>query len=431
MVEKSYLLLQTTSILNVPIQKFDKNFTFHVNGKNYKTNLMTALILSPKICKLYWNDPTIDEFSIKTKNSGKFSRILDLMNFDHRSISQKEIPFMKEIIEVLGNSNIELHDSTIETELTLENVFEFLKNHEKNPIAYADSIKKEIEFISENFFNISKEQEEELLKLQMKTLEEILESPKIQLESEDQLISIINKLYTQNSNFSHFYEYINFLNVTSKKMNEFINIYDINDINNKIWTKISDRLQQPTVKTSEIFDKSVARYLKHDFLYENQDFKGIINYLRLKTKGKIENEISITSSSNYGTDFASNVSLFDDIDRVFQSGNQQNAWICFDFKEKRVIPFHYSIRSYYHYSKNAHHPRTWVIEASNDSERWEQIDEQKDCEGLNGRYLSETFKIKNDDNREFRYIRMRQTGPSWAGSNYLTIDSFELYGSLV
>ena len=42
------------------------------------------------------------------------------------------------------------------------------------------------------------------------------------------------------------------------------------------------------VHGGEIFDKSVARYLKHDFLYENQDFKGIINYLRLKTKGKIE-----------------------------------------------------------------------------------------------------------------------------------------------
>lgn len=431
MVEKSYILLQTSSISNVPLQKFDKSFTFYVNNKVYRTSLITALILSPKICHFFSNDPTIDEITIKTKNSGNFSHVLNLINFDQNYISRKEIPFIQEVIEILGNDRIEIHDKTVETKLTLENVFKFLKKHEKNSISYSNSIKKEIEFISSNFFNIKKEHEDELMKLKMKTLESIIENPNLQLESEDQLISFINKLYLSDSKFSHFYEYVNFLNVTSKKMKEFLKIYDINDINNKIWEKISDRLYQPLLKTTENMNKTVTRYLKHDFLYENQDFKGIINYFRHKTNGRIENEILITASSNYGTDLPINVSLFDDINKVFQSGDQPNAWICFDFKEKRVVPFNYSIRSYYHYSKNAHHPKNWVIEASNDNKNWEIIDQQQNCSSLNGRYLSDTFKIENESHKEFRFIRMRQTGLTWGGSNYLTIDSFELYGSLV
>lgn len=431
MEEKSYLLLRTESISNVPLQKFENSFTFHVNDNEYRTGLITALILSPKLCQFFYTDPTIDEITINTKNPGDFSHILDLINFDYNYISESEIPFIQEVVEFLGNKSIEVHDKTIETTLTLENVFDLLKTHENNSIAYSNSIQKEIEFIASNFFNIDEDQEEELMSLKMKTLEDILENPKIQLESEDQLISFINKLYLRDSNFSHFYEYVNFLNVTSKKMNDFIKIYDINDINNKIWEKISDRLHQPMFKSTENLNKTVTRYLKHDFFYENQDFNGIINYFRFKTNGKIENEVLITSSSNYGTDLPVNVSLFDDINKVFQSGDQPNAWICFDFKEKRVIPFNYSIRSYYHYSKNAHHPKTWVIEASNDNETWVKIDEQKNCQSLNGRYLSETFKIENEDHREFRYIRMRQTGLSWGGSNYLTLDSFELYGTLI
>ena len=41
------------------------------------------------------------------------------------------------------------------------------------------------------------------------------------------------------------------------------------------------------------------------------------------------------------------------------------------------------------------------------------------------------FQIKNESNKEFRYIRIRQTQKNCGGDNDLMIQSFELFGTLI
>jgi hypothetical protein len=61
-------------------------------------------------------------------------------------------------------------------------------------------------------------------------------------------------------------------------------------------------------------------------------------------------------------------------DSYSHSVNESNQSIGYDFKELiRIIPTHYSIRSY-HYGPNCHHLRSWVVEISNDGQRWTVID---------------------------------------------------------
>ena len=146
-----------------------------------------------------------------------------------------------------------------------------------------------------------------------------------------------------------------------------------------------------------------------------------------------ESQIDFTSSSiesNAEHHHPLNVALFDDQNKNFCSENIENSWICFDFKKHRIIPTEYSIRSR-NGIPNWYHPKSWVIECSNDNNSWEIIDEEKNCSFLNGKRMIHTFKIEKQKIKKYRYMRMRSTGPDWFGANYLTMETFEIYGSLI
>lgn len=130
--------------------------------------------------------------------------------------------------------------------------------------------------------------------------------------------------------------------------------------------------------------------------------------------GEIDQLLDIQNQSNY-----------------FYTQNEPNSWICFEFKKCRIIPSNYSIRSNSNES-NSLHLKNWVIEGSVDGEVWTQIDEQINCNSLNGRYYVHTFPLKQSQlEQEFKYIRIRQTGFNWSNNQYLELCSVEFYGKLI
>lgn len=164
---------------------------------------------------------------------------------------------------------------------------------------------------------------------------------------------------------------------------------------------------------------------------ENAKFKGIINYIRDNSKGGLEKEVGITSSSVFSNSYdPQNALIFNDKNKRFLSDDIENSWICIDFKKHQIIPTNYSIKSF-ELNQNSAHPKSWVIEASNDNKNWDLIDERNNCPFLNGRNFIHTFKIKNQVHNKYRYIRLRQTKPNWAESNYLMISCIEFYGTLL
>ena len=80
------------------------------------------------------------------------------------------------------------------------------------------------------------------------------------------------------------------------------------------------------------------------FVPDNEKlFSGIINHIQ---KNKSENEINITSSSTYGSNYnPTNSILYESRENIFCSENKPNSWICFDFKDHFVIPTDYTIRT--------------------------------------------------------------------------------------
>lgn len=430
MSSKYQFKLELTRYKEIPLDKYGKNFVFIVNEKRYQTCRLVADLLSPTICQLHYSDPTINEFHINTRNVGNFQHILNLTNFDNNIISESEIPFINETLKILNNNSIQIHIP--EESLTTSNAFELLKKHQLYGQFYSPQLQKDIEFISTHFCELNITEQNEISDIDISILEKIISNEKLKLDSEDQLLLFINKLYSNNPRFFYLYQYVNFLNVSTAAIKDFLNIFDCNHINQEIWEKISIRLQQE-ISTQSVGNNGRYTEPKLSLLYEqNKEFQGIINYIQ--THGNINNGIVITSSqlfSNEQSDSPRHAIMYNDNSKYFRSKNVENAFICFDFKDKRIIPLNYTIKTA---SNNSIRPKHWVIEASDDNDNWTIIDRQDNCEYMNDFNRTKTFSINNSQNVKYRYIRMRQTAPNWYDKNrcnILVIGSIEFYGYLI
>lgn len=157
----------------VPLQTYDKDFSFIVNGKEIKTSRLLSDLLSPIICKIHLNDPTIDTFTINTNQNGDFSHFLQLANFEPTTLIESEIHFFSEVIEILGTKSIELQYKEDTSEITADNVLKLLREHEKYRHIYCN-ISREIEFASSHFYELFESQSEELKNLSISTLKGII-----------------------------------------------------------------------------------------------------------------------------------------------------------------------------------------------------------------------------------------------------------------
>lgn len=439
-MEISLFQFKFSSILNIPFHTYENDFSFLVNGRVFATSRIFSDILSPVISRIHSNDPTIDTFTINTAQQGDFSYILNLISLNKVDIPENELPFISEVIQILGIDSIDIFFEEQSTEITNDNVFSLLQVHERYPIFYSRLLSKEVNFVSMHFYDLCQNHNEQFLNLSLETLDKIINNDQIQLNSEDQLLQFINQLYRENSKYSVLYEYVHYVNVSSECIREFVSSFNVNDMTTPTWISISKRLEQE-IKKSRINDENINRYVNEQnrinegtvFSYSEQNlFKGILNHLRFSSKG-FEESMSITADTyNGGDDFhPRNVILYEDQEKIYHSSESQNNWIRFEFKKNKVIPSHYTIRSWKNGSTNSQHPKSWVIEGSNDTNSWEILDEQNDCPYLNGQCYVHTFPINNQILDEFKFIRMRLTGPSWSGHDYLRIEAFEIYGRLV
>jgi hypothetical protein len=120
-------------------------------------------------------------------------------------------------------------------------------------------------------------------------------------------------------------------------------------------------------------------------------------------------------------------------DERFLSTSASDQSFGYDFKDhQRIVPTHYAIRSRADGRKGYNHPKSWVIEVTNDRtiEPWTEIDRQNGNLDLNAAGVVQTFPISHPPEQEFRYIRIRQTGVSHDNSHYLTFCALEVFGQL-
>lgn len=445
------------SIKMIPFDKYEEDFTFIVNGKEFKTCRLIADILSPRIRNYHYIDETIDKFFINLCDFGSecdFHDILSLASFEAKEIKEDQINFYRNIFFILDNRNefMKLIPKD-DTEITLENVFDRIQLKPKfykiiNDYEIADKrnnyqpeiskeylgitteqdlFKDEIEFISSHFYEI---EIEKIKKLEISIIEGIIKSDKLQLKDEDSLIKFIIEIYSKDHQYSYLFEYVDFFNVSEEELQNFYKIFDLNDLNKQIWKLIVERTLVPN--NGKINQrKNHQRYNEQiegiPFYHKKgQEFNGVIKYLNEKTGGNIHDNgtIEITSNSYYSGDHPKNLVDFDD--KTKYESPRSDAWICFDFKKMKIKLTGYSIKSF-EGEKNDCHLKSWDIEVSDDGENWNVIDQHKNCSTLNGNWFVDTFYIQSNDFSN--YVRIRQTDEPWGG-DYLKICCIEFFGFL-
>ena len=161
---------------------------------------------------------------------------------------------------------------------------------------------------------------------------------------------------------------------------------------------------------------------------------GIIAHLTRECGGNVHEKgiVKVTALSCFKAHVPENaVDLGSD--SHFASQSSPNQWICYDFGGRRVTPTSYSIRSYCNVPGGAH-PRSWVLEVSNDGSEglWEVVDSHENNFNLNDRHVICNFVISAPPSGAFRFVRLRQTGKNHYehGGDSLNISALELFGAL-
>lgn len=161
------------------------------------------------------------------------------------------------------------------------------------------------------------------------------------------------------------------------------------------------------------------------------ELNGIINFLRKNSKD-IRQEISIKASSNNNDKLTGpyNVINYENTNVLYSSDSEKSAWISFNFGSHKILLKSYTIRSN-KYGENSHHPKSWILEGSNDNQAFIHIDEQVNCDYLNSSNAVHNFQINNAQNKPFKIFRFTLTNKNWAKRNYLSFNAIEFFGTLI
>ena len=420
----SKIKLLTNSISHVPLDIYEKDFVFIVNEQPFETRRIVSDLISPTVSKLHQNDPTVSEFRITTSTKGDFQTILDLVSFETKEIiKEEEIDFIAEVFEQLGIENASV--KTNKLHLTMDNVIELIAKHERFSHFYASNLTREIEYLSRHMFEMKEKHKEHFLNLSSATIERVISNDHLQIESEDQLLNLIDRLYIKNNEFSKLYEFVFFSNVGSEAIEEFLSIFNFDDLTTGAWLSIAKRIHCEVKRNEKQLE---SRRYSREIKYSNENFNGVFNYL--SKNSNIDEEVSVTASSNGGGDWHQLIDI-GNTNNCYYTNSESNPSICFEFKKHRIMPTNYTIRAHNSSSGNRH-PKSWIIEGSEDNKKWIKIDERIDCSFLNGAKRVHTFHIKNEEEKEFKFIRIKHINNTWDNSNNaIYICSIEFYGNLI
>ncbi|OHS98355.1 hypothetical protein TRFO_08944 [Tritrichomonas foetus] len=465
--------LSTASMHNLNIDQYKKNFTFIINGKKIRTPSFIADILSPKISQIHKTDPTFNQFTIETNQSGVFENIIDLVkDLDtEKEITIEERDFYYEVLKALGNTDYyHLVHFLHEDEITLDNVFQRI--HEKM-MFYGQSpnyqndcdimLGDELQFVAMNFF-LLKNSYQEIHDLNMSQLKLIFENSQLKLETEDSLVYFIfehieyllkqnnKKKYMKNSSIAnafYLFEHVEFDKLTSECLDYFMKNFDINYITIDIFRALCkynshythDRYRNNASNSNfpSPDDNTTKRYkpriLKFEYNEEDNNINGILAYLT-KEEAKMNKShkdmivhkyFNITSSSFFAGSEPENLFKTDE-HLFFTSLDSPNQNVIIEFLSSKIIISHYLIKTVDFLPKDYSHPRSWKLEVSLDGTAWVEIDKRNNEESLNHAGAIGYFPV----NQQYAamFVKLTQTGENWADNDQFCFSNFELFGQL-
>jgi hypothetical protein len=370
--------------------------------------------MSPKVC-LKDVDGLFDQFM-----SLAYGREID--------ISEDNISFFREIA-----LDLELEDlcsailQWFEEPLRVENVFDRIFARE----LLNENCCSELKFVAENFCRFPVES---LAELGVDRLYLILSLPSLVIESEDWLFSFICSLLGEDRNYFCLLEFVHFEFLSRDLVARFVEVsadyLDLMNVN--IWQVISRRLIDSRLEISK------KRGIETNCPFENHEpLSGILSFLAKKHGGNVHDMGIINVSHSGWTDQAESHRAAKNAcdiqgNSTFWSIIAPSQWICYDFRQMRIKPTYYSIRSQWDGTVDGCNLKSWVVECSKDEWEWVEMHRVVSSVDLNDGNVTKSWALTEDlDPDGFRYIRIRQLGKNHEGRHQFAISSFEVFGTLI
>jgi hypothetical protein len=259
------------------------------------------------------------------------------------------------------------------------------------------------------------------------TLSSILSNEHLRLASEDYLYNMIRSRCGLNDEWFQLLCHVRFEYLSKNSIESFISLSE-NHFNAFLRSFCLEVWQSICIRLSQSVELRHVNIRYGVFLSPNCDgsLEGIICYLTGKHGGNVEERgIVAISSSSYRPSFPARHVADLQTCTYFESDSSPGPWLCYDFKNRRVQPTHYSISAH----SNNYYLRSWVLEGSLEGSKWDEIDRHTNDATTNTQHPIGTFNISKSI--LYRYIRLRQTGKNAHGTDHLIIYAFEIFGRLI
>jgi hypothetical protein len=314
-----------------------------VIGQNHsKCSRFVAQFLSPKISRLQIADPTITSYSLSSieeiEEIEEFDGFLALCSGLEVCMNKSTKYIFEHISQELENYELisAIYDQFPNEEMSVDNVIWRYTNKTKFGIESS----AEMDFIAAHFHEL---EASKLCNLNFSDLYCIFSRSCLCILSEDSLFDFI-----ADRGIERYFELLGFVRfeyLSADRVKIFCSQnLDMNiSMNSMIWHQLCNRLNLP-VDDSGVFRDS-NRYsvtsFKHVEFESSSPLSGIISYLTAKHSGNVHDKgvVTITASSVCGSYAAKNAADLGS-DNYWESENQDNSWLCYDFKDRRVKPTH-------------------------------------------------------------------------------------------
>jgi hypothetical protein len=110
-------------------------------------------------------------------------------------------------------------------------------------------------------------------------------------------------------------------------------------------------------------------------------------------------------------------------DSDFESNDEADQWVCWEFRESFIRPTHYTIRSC-----DRRQLKSWKFEGSMNGEHWTELSHERNDSHLKEDFAAHSFEVKSPF--ECRFLRLSQTGKNHWNSHALAFCSLEIFGTL-
>ena len=417
----------------------DDSFAF-VGRDNKVCQLPPALaeFLSPNIAHWRRCDPFCDVYTFKDPDLfGIFKRPVHSVRSGN-AIQVRNSNFLALVRLSQELENRELFSSLlgmIRTDtltLTPEEAFLLLQTATDLGVADSDRFGYLTEMVASHFYELSKET---LDTFSLEAAQFVLSSPSLKIEDEDSLYEFVRYHAEEDLRFTGLFEFVYFeyLSVESiKNFASFISEKALENINSGIWKRMCGRLiLEANLQANPRAVTPPGIILPYN---ESKPLEGIIAHLTRECGGNVhdKNVVNVTASCVFKDDNSYQRRVVElGTDSFLCSNDAKDTWVCYDFKDRRIIPTSYSVRSWRD-GPGGEHLKSWIIEVSNDGTEnsWIEIDRRENNSDLNAKYVTANFKISQVPRQRFRFIRLKQTGLNHKGNYYVNISSLEIFGTL-